>query len=516
MRILILGTSNSILYPGWSFGLRQALPNATIENMSIGASPGIQFNTKLETTIFSEYDFVFFDSIPNDQTYHDEHLTNYDKKNTILFHKITFEIIKRIASQTKLIVLCIDEQRYYNCNSEFYNNRISFAQNANAYFVNTTLLINEYAKKNGINQDIIYDYHPSHPDRGIMHVIGQAIGELLPSLIHDPIVTLTETRPNPFINWWPTSKYETKQYKNSLVDDIYAILYENQSIKFNKSFAENTLIGFYINISKTNCVMDLLFNNKIVFSISLSYPNAEQIVKVFIPIPEALQVTEIRIRPATDDNVNYYALAARKGNFANEKTILTLSLFSFCNLDLLDPSPFLLQASPSTNLFQSNKLQLLLEQSFKTEQHYKKIFLIKPHTGNDIIDKSNFFNQNVTSPNKRMAIFTYHERILCYNIKDKTFQPLLLEDIDKPDIYLVNILSLGQGNVTFFINVLNNIFYISPFNGEDNYFFYECHYDRILFKKDNQILSSSDSKTITTISTDWGSYELFPLGCIVN
>lgn len=88
MRILILGTSNSILYPGWSFGLRQALPNATIENMSIGASPGIQFNTKLETTIFSEYDFVFFDSIPNDQTYHDEHLTNYDKKILSYFIKL--------------------------------------------------------------------------------------------------------------------------------------------------------------------------------------------------------------------------------------------------------------------------------------------------------------------------------------------------------------------------------------------------------------------------------------------
>lgn len=66
--ILILGTSNSILRKGWVAGLRDALPEAKIENLSVGASPGIQFALNIGID-FSSYDVVLLDSIPNDEEY---------------------------------------------------------------------------------------------------------------------------------------------------------------------------------------------------------------------------------------------------------------------------------------------------------------------------------------------------------------------------------------------------------------------------------------------------------------
>ncbi|CAI3943112.1 MULTISPECIES: hypothetical protein [Commensalibacter] len=513
MRILILGTSNSIIYPGWVYGLRQSLPDATIENMSIGASPGIQFSVNLEKTNFADYDFVFFDSIPNDQTYHDQNLIHYDAKNTAFFHQITFEIIKRIASETKLIVLCIEEQAYFNCNSEFYNNRIAFARNANAYFVDTKPLINTFVKANGINPDIIYDYHPSHPDRCIMNIIGNSIGEHLSALSDDNFIPLPTKKQNPFSYWWPTDQYPQKLYTNSLVSDIYTILGDGNNIRFNDA---KLLIGFYINITKTNCIMDLFFNNQRVFSIALNYAHADNIVKIFVPIPESLLVDEIRIRPATNENVDYHGLGSRKEPHPEENTTIAVTGFTFCHPELLDTTPFLFQKSEIINQFDCEKLQKKLEQDFNKNSQHKKIFLIKPNTGADIIQKNIFFDKNVKTENKTLALFSYNESILCYNTVDNLFQPFKLDKIGLPDIYVVNIASLGNNKIKFFIKICNNIFYVDPFHSHDGIINYECHYDRLLFKKDDAHLCADNNNVVTITHGNWEHLQLFQVGCIVN
>ena len=65
MRILILGTSNSILRLGYVSGLSAQFPRAEIDNRSVGEAAGVQFAC-WGNIDFGAYDAVLFDSVPTD------------------------------------------------------------------------------------------------------------------------------------------------------------------------------------------------------------------------------------------------------------------------------------------------------------------------------------------------------------------------------------------------------------------------------------------------------------------
>jgi hypothetical protein len=62
MNILIPGTSNSILKNAWGSGLRESQPNAKIQILSVGVSPGIEFSASRQLN-FAACDVVFLDRL---------------------------------------------------------------------------------------------------------------------------------------------------------------------------------------------------------------------------------------------------------------------------------------------------------------------------------------------------------------------------------------------------------------------------------------------------------------------
>ncbi len=173
LKILILGTSNSILKQGWVAGLRAALPDALIENQSVGASPGIQFGQKLSLD-FAAYDLVFFDSLVND-----ENLLPYVGDEKFL-NRIIYEIISTIAQQTPLIVLGFSAERYLGRHSDLYQTRRRLALMCGAQFIGIHELVEQFGPRILPHQDKLFDETAAHPRIEIQNLIGHELGRVLP------------------------------------------------------------------------------------------------------------------------------------------------------------------------------------------------------------------------------------------------------------------------------------------------------------------------------------------------
>jgi hypothetical protein len=128
MKILILGTSNSILVGGWVAGFKQAYPDAEVQNASIGASPGLQFAYWLDKSI-EAYDLVIFDSIIND-----EYLLKYIGTKAYQ-DQLMFEILSTLASRTKLVVLGFSRRKHRTADSDEYKSRKIISKKVGAQFV---------------------------------------------------------------------------------------------------------------------------------------------------------------------------------------------------------------------------------------------------------------------------------------------------------------------------------------------------------------------------------------------
>ena len=105
MRVLILGTSNSLLKRGWVYGLSEALADAEIHNLSVGMSSYVQFAARMRID-FSAYDYVFFDSIPNDEALAREIGTDE------FYYLLLKRILSTISAQSRLIIFGFCWKRY--------------------------------------------------------------------------------------------------------------------------------------------------------------------------------------------------------------------------------------------------------------------------------------------------------------------------------------------------------------------------------------------------------------------
>ncbi|GLK80070.1 hypothetical protein [Methylopila turkensis] len=168
MKILILGTSNSILKDGWTYGFRAALPDAQIDKHIVGASPGMQFVTNLADDL-SGYDHVILDCIVND-----EHLSrrigdiNYN-------NRLIFELMSTLASRVNLITLGFTKVNFIKKASPQYLKRRVIAAACGSQFVSFRDLTLRYGRKILGDKPGLYE-HLGHPRREIAYAAGHQLG----------------------------------------------------------------------------------------------------------------------------------------------------------------------------------------------------------------------------------------------------------------------------------------------------------------------------------------------------
>lgn len=288
MKILILGTSNSILKGGWTAGLRDALPQAEITNLSVGASPGIQFGANLDMN-FSAYDVVFFDSVVNDEN------MVHDMGSFSLLSRVTYEIISTIAAQTSVIVLGFSNGRHQGNHSGTYTARRDIAARCGAQFVGMHEMVEMFGQRIMPARLTLFDYSETHPLEMIQKQFGYELGKLLPAAAA-VLKPGTATR-NYAANFnfeqatdlVPADRIKTKS--NSLFSRSFVELGPEQAISFNKGGA---CLGFNVDVLATQSIIHLngpAGRRTKEFWYGLNDPNMQ--VR-FIPVRKAFHVTSFR------------------------------------------------------------------------------------------------------------------------------------------------------------------------------------------------------------------------------
>lgn len=301
-KILILGTSNSLLRGGWVDGLRHALPDCEIQNRSIGASPGIQFCALLDTD-FSQYDYVFFDSIPNDEEYQ---YTNRGYSDIEFTTEILHEIFSTVTLSSQLIVLGICTKRFFDNESEVYSLRRCLAYACGAEFIDTREILRNhsgfFARRSGVRN--LYDTHPSHPLPQHMFLIGRLIGSLL-GKVTTPSERIGRCHRERYSVWHSSqavlSGLRIVHRSNSLLSEDFVLLSDNEELGFDN---EGSCIGFYVNYRGTNATITLHTHDSVDFHINLFSGVDDRVLKIFVPIPNGRSIKKISVR--ADSAVHSY------------------------------------------------------------------------------------------------------------------------------------------------------------------------------------------------------------------
>jgi len=304
MNILILGTSNSLIKQGWVAGLRVSLPSAQIKNLSIGASPGIQFGAHMNMN-FRAYDIVFFDSTPNDEQY-DWRIPGYSTLGYI--SEIIDRIFGLIASQTRLIVLGFCLKRYLTKESNVFLMHRDLCLKNGGEFVNVRHIINHLGPAIMGKDGDLYEEHPAHPSNRISFEIGRALGLFIAGA--KPSKTRNTHAPPKSSTEFPKDQFETgffstnlanfsnvtdsRTFTNSLLSETFAILRQHESIEI-PNFG--LCIGFYINTASTSCDVILLTKDMGREILLKLYHNLWEggLQKIFVPIPNGIELGRISI-----------------------------------------------------------------------------------------------------------------------------------------------------------------------------------------------------------------------------
>lgn len=328
LNILVLGTSNSLLKGGWVDGLKAAMPDCTIRNLSIGASPGIQFSSLLNID-FSLYDYVFFDSVPNDEEY--QYFTQ-GYSDIEFSTRILYEIFSTISSEARLVVLGICNKVYLSQESQVYSLRRSLAAACGAEFVDVRYLLNNNADffKKTARADL-YDFHPSHPLPHHMFFIGSSIGSCLlnmPCVDKLPGKSYRDGYTVLRVSSMNFAGLNLVERSNSLLSESFALLVENDYLEFN---AGGKCIGFYVNYRGTNAAICFFDTSLVeVFHVNLFADVDDRLMKIFVPIPNGIEVSRVSVRKKPVSG-SYTPMMFKEIDNDRSPTVMQISHVVFCS-----------------------------------------------------------------------------------------------------------------------------------------------------------------------------------------
>lgn len=175
MRILLLGTSNSLLQGGWVSGLAEALPDAEIFNLSLGRSPGLQFASRLGAQL-DGYDVVFVDSLANDE--------QYEKWLGAAEHadRIAYEILSTISARSRLVVLGFCMRKHAEGFSSTYHRRKEMTRACGGQFVGVVETLRSFQDcLVPDSEDLFAD--DMHPNTVGCFRFGFSLGTVLPEFV---------------------------------------------------------------------------------------------------------------------------------------------------------------------------------------------------------------------------------------------------------------------------------------------------------------------------------------------
>ena len=166
------------MHGGYVDGLRDELPDAIIDNRSVGASPGLQFACYCGDDL-SAFDVIIFDSAVNDENFPDM------IGDLRYMKKLLFEMLSTMASQTRVIILGLTNRRYADVDSTIFKLHKDLSQDLGIEFFDGRVFIN------GIRHTLaegepFYEIE-SHPHRELARKLGRELGKTLRAERRKPV-----------------------------------------------------------------------------------------------------------------------------------------------------------------------------------------------------------------------------------------------------------------------------------------------------------------------------------------
>lgn len=321
MKILILGTSNSILNNGWSFGLKAALEGHEVTSMCVGASPGIQFADKMSLN-FADYDYVFFDSIPNDEEYaRNAKGYTFNEKN----EKIMEEIYSTISSQTNLIILGFCNRWAFLEESMVYKSRKNIAQSIGCQFVDIKTLLKVYLNENSVNS--LYESHQAHPKRELSYEIGVAIGNEILNHAHQ----FNHKCQNYSANFIVQQAYHFSEHvlrlENSLLSMDVIDADQDTCLEIDDNYY---CLGAYINAYATSCILNYEDVSGLQSCVRLTYNQSHEdgkFLKIFAPFNNAPKIKKLSLISESGELITYHPVMTHDHKEISHKMQLSSILY---------------------------------------------------------------------------------------------------------------------------------------------------------------------------------------------
>lgn len=234
MRILVLGTSNSILKDGWVEGLRSsAPPEVEIVNASVGASPAAQFGFHCAQG-FAEYDLVLIEPVVNDENIH--HFVG----SRACFEQVMFEIFATIAAQSRLVAIGFTNARFEVGGSwvfEFYR---ALAERVGGRFIDAVAFAQGFPLPHFSDEN--------HLSSRIAQAFGRQLALDLTTLTFGPRYTQSFQTKFTSLDIGDLGRFSMTERKSALYSGHFAILTPETRIVLPR---EANLIGIQIDASAT-------------------------------------------------------------------------------------------------------------------------------------------------------------------------------------------------------------------------------------------------------------------------
>lgn len=286
-KILILGTSNSIIRNGWVDGFRKGLPTADITNLSVGASPGVQFATALGLPLH-QYDMVIFDSVVNDEVM--GHLVG----TAAFSRRLMFEILSSIAAHTRLVVLGFTSQTFFRNASGTYLERCAMSSTLGADFVGLREIILNHEPEIVSRHGALYR-DVAHVAETIAFDFGLALAQAL--CRHKPA---RRRRTKDFQHLYKVVRPEDFAQdqpliarKNSVVSARFRHIKPGYRLQLEP---ESLFLGFYFNALQTSCTLRLTLANGEIKDFLMSYMiKNDALQKKYVPLPDGIQAQSLEV-----------------------------------------------------------------------------------------------------------------------------------------------------------------------------------------------------------------------------
>lgn len=282
MKILVVGTSNTLVKGGWYDGFQEALDGRhEVKRIALGGAPFSQFLSLINDMASEAPDHIVVECAANDESY-PTHVGN-----EIFFDRLYYMFLSSLSSFAGVSVLRIPPNATVATGSPVARRQAEICQQIGCSFYDAAEEILELGNQ---AESPYRDKH--HPQTRIAHRIGQTFGGWLQK-------NLTVSRPSPtFRNYSDCvievlidrSDYPISRIETSLVTEDFIILKPGTIINLSRT---EFIIGFFVNSGETRGILRLdgSVQKRDLFCYFMESSN--QNVKRYIPVSNGLHARRV-------------------------------------------------------------------------------------------------------------------------------------------------------------------------------------------------------------------------------